>query len=145
MDSLNNIDEKPVIFKRKYRFLIKLFKDAKQVAEEWLLRGQRPPLTISATAEKSWNEGGEVNFTFNRIGVEPCDEIWLGLLDGCGNIVEEFELCDVSVIPPGKRLMENWGYFENPIEQEDTTQIIYEFKHMRYRAAGEKWTNWSVI
>lgn len=126
--------------------MVKLFKDAKQVnQDEWLLRGQRPPLTFSVTAEQSRNDGGEVTFTFNRVGVEACDEIWVGLLDECGSIVEEWELCDVEIMSMKRQLEINGSFCENPYVEDDTTQIIYEFKHMRYRAAGEQWTNWSVI
>ncbi len=86
-------------FKKKFLWSIKLYKDGKQVHEEEILKriSQRPLFNVHVTAEKSWTEGSDLRMTFNRIDIEECDEIWVGLRDVCGNLLEEWELLNVTL------------------------------------------------
>ncbi len=131
--------------RRKFRWVVRLYKDAKQVRPaEFLSRCQRPPLTIHGTADKIWNGGGEILMTFRRTDVEQCDEIWLALYDGCGVIVEEWELLDVRAIP--MRLFTSHIPGDEEYEDEPGEQTVkYMFDSMRYKAADEKWTNFSTL
>ena len=151
----DNLDMGENNLRRKFRWVVKLFKDAKQVNKAEFVRvSRRPPLNINATVEKSWNSGGVMEITFFRTNVEPFDEVWIGLHQGDGSLVEEWELCDVKRLPlclftshiPGDE-----EYEDN--EGEETAKI--DFRHMRYRRHVKlgfgiddkvgKWENWSVI
>lgn len=76
------------------------------------------------TAESSWNDGGEVEFTFGRKDVEEFDEAWVGLYDACGNLLKEWELLEMKRLPVVTNYDDEW------------TTLTCEFKHMRHRANG---------
>jgi len=135
-----------LLIKRKFRWFAKLFKDAKQVNEEEPVRvSRRPPLTIHATADKSWYGGGEMMLTFPRTGIPwDCDEIVLSVMGSDDKIFEEWELCGVKRIPLNL-FTSHVAEIPNYEDNEDEETLRFTFEHMRYRGPDGKWDNGSTL
>lgn len=139
--------------RHKFRWVVVLYKDGDKITQNEFVRvSRRPPLTISATANESWNHGGKMALTFFRKGVEECDGIWLGVVDGDGAVFEEWELREVKKLPP--RLFTS-HIPQDDIEYEDDENETFEFSfnNMSYRCNKTvfnndnvgKWTNYSTL
>lgn len=139
----DNLDLGPPRPHRKFRFVVKLFKDAKQLRDaEFLSRGRRPfPTIFAREAEgkvQSGVMGDTMSVTFMRTDVEDFNEIWLGLYDGVGTLIEEWDFGEVKIIPPG------WPGYEECLDEGEQT-VTFTYEKMMYRSSGGEWTNWSAL
>ena len=105
-----NIDNDNSVFKRKFRWIATLYENDKEVFEPHFVWVNHRPNWIEET-EINFLDGYKLDPVVEEIKISLCDEysyeyekhlsyfnrVMLGLYDGCGNQIEEWELLNCKL------------------------------------------------